>query len=393
MRSITIFCPDSHLAYDRPTLDTNGVGGGATIRVRMAYALAALGHRVRLYINCPKENDELGVETRHYSELKKDHPDIFIASTSGGKFDLSALGAAQVESRLKILLVHGVVKPNGLASYPFDFVYSPSNFIRGKAAGIWGIKGEKIFVSQHGVMEANFTRKNGANSARDPAALVYTGHPSKGLENAQAILHSLRTTDPSFHLHVYGDAGLWGEKGEPMRPEAGITFHGTIGQRKLARELQNCSFSLNLQHRQEPFGMTIIEAMRGGCIVLASPVGAYPEIITHGKDGFLIPGDPFSETTRRSAANLILGLVGNPEYAGYLRRNAMQTPLTWEQVARTWEGHWAWVLAGADRESFRTSAALGSCNECRGTWLPLADGLHCTRCGNYQRKSPQPVSS
>ena len=391
--SITIYCPDSHLFYDRPRLDQQGVGGGATVRTRMAYALAARGHRVRLLVNCPKERTERGVETRHYSSLKHDHSDIFIASTSGGQFELSALGAIELENRIKILLVHGIEPPNGLSSYPYDFVYVPSNFVRKKAVTGWGIASEKTFTSHHGVMEANYSSRNRRSPRRSPFSLLYAGHPSKGLETAITILRSLREADQRFHLHVYGDAGLWGESGQVPEPEVGITFHGTIGQRQLAQEIQGCSFCINLQHRQEPFGMAVIEAMRAGCIVLASSVGAYPEIVTHGWDGFLLRGDPFSGHTRRAAADLILTLVRTPEYVSFLRRNAIHTPLTWDQVARTWEGHWEWVLTGADRKTSPACPTLAGCTECRGDLLPLADGLHCTRCGNYQRNSGLPDPS
>jgi glycosyltransferase involved in cell wall biosynthesis len=184
-------------------------------------------------------------------------------------------------------------------------------------------------------------------------------------------------------MHVYAGAGLWGEAGENFPPEAGITFHGIIGQRQLAREMQCCSFSINLQNRQEPFGMTLIEAMRAGCIVLASPVGAYPEVIIHGQNGFLVPGDHTQEPARQAAVDIILALTHNPDYVDYLRRNAIHTPLTWDTVARTWEGHWDWILSGRPTPDF---PGLGTCNECQGAWLPLADGLHCINCGNYQRK-------
>jgi glycosyltransferase involved in cell wall biosynthesis len=382
MYSIAIYCPDSHLVYDRFILDRKGVGGGATARVRIAYALAARGHRVQLFINCPNEKTELGVKIRHFSSLKQNTSDIFIASTSGGNFNLASLGSIRLENGLKILLVHGVLSPNSLSSYPFEFVYSPSNFIRGKAVHEWGVAQEKVFVSHRGVMERYFTSRWLAR--RDPFALVYAGHPSKGLETAIAILRSLRESETRFHLHVYSGAGLWGETGEIPKPEAGITFHGIVGQRQLARELQRCSYSLNLQDREEPFGMAVIEAMRAGCIVLASPVGALSETITHGRDGVLVSGDHMQEPTRRAAADLILALARNREYAGFLRQNAIHSPLTWDQVARSWEGHWEWFFSGQPSPNF---PALGACGECQGDWLPLADGLHCTNCGRFQRLS------
>jgi glycosyltransferase involved in cell wall biosynthesis len=356
----------------------------------MAYALAARGHRVRLLVNCPKERTERGVETRHYSSLKHDQSDIFIASTSGGQFDLAALGAIELENRLKVLLVHGIAPPNGLSLYPYDFVYAPSNFVRTRVVTGWSVAADKVFTSHHGVQEANYSNRDRQSPVRSPFSLLYAGHPSKGLETAIAILRMLRETDQRFHLHVYGDVGLWGETGQIPQPEVGIQFHGTIGQRQLAREIQGSSFYINLQHRQEPFGMSVIEAMRAGCIVLASSVGAYPEIVTHGRDGFLLRGDPFSEHTRRAAANLILTLIRSPEYVSFLRQNAIRTPLTWDQVARTWEGHWEWFLAGADRNSTSAFPVIGDCTECRGALLPLADGLHCTCCGNYQRSSLLP---
>ncbi len=46
---------------------------------------------------------------------------------------------------------------------------------------------------------------------------------------------------------------------------------------------------LTLPSRQEPFGRSIIEAMALGKPVVASNIGGIPEIITHGKDGFLCP--------------------------------------------------------------------------------------------------------
>lgn len=363
-------------------MDHKGVGGGATARVRAAFALADCGHQVRLFINCPNEKTEFGVETRHFSKLKKDNSDIFIASTSGGQFDLSSLEKINYGSRLKILLVHGISQPNGLSSYSFDFVYAPSNFIREKVVHGWGMQPDKVFVSHRGVVESFFTVRSWRTPKRDLFALLYAGHPSKGLDTAIAILRSLHRIDNRFILHVYGGAGLWGEAGENPLPEPGIAYHGIIGQRQLAREMQRCSFSINLQDRQEPFGMTLIDAMRAGCIALASPVGAYPEIITHGQNGFLVPGDHMQEPVRQAAVDLILAMVHNPEYASHLRRNAIRTPLTWDSVARTWEGHWDWCLSGKQNPDI---SGLGVCNECQGAWLPLADGLHCVHCGNYQR--------
>ncbi len=365
-------------------MDHKGIGGGATARVRAAYALAGCGHRLLLYINCPRERTELGVETRHFSKLKEDHSDIFIASTSGGQFNLADLERIPLDNHLKILFVHGVAQPNGLSAFHYDYIYPPSNFIREKVVHEWRISPEKVFVSYRGVVRITFCRPR---LARTETRSV---RPSLFRASFQRAGHRHRYSPilaqnrQSLHFTCLCRCRLVGKGGENPLPEPGIAYHGIIGQSQLAREIQLCGFSINLQDRQEPFGMTLIEAMRAGCISLASPVGAYPEIITHGQNGFLVPGDHTQEPARQAAVDIILALTRNPDYVDYLRRNAIHTPLTWDTVARTWEGHWNWFFTGKQPPG---TAGLGACNECQGAWLPLADGLHCINCGNYQRKS------
>ncbi len=380
--SVTIYCPDSHLRYDRSTLNEEGIGGGVTVRVRMAHALAARGHAVKLYINCPAEKTENGVEYIHYSKLASNEADVFIASTSGGGQDLSSLEKVKFGNCIKIVLVHGVTKPRGLDAFPLDYIYAPSNFIHRVATFRWNIPGRKIFVSHHGVEPENFARGDNQPASRDPYALIYAGHPSKGLETALAVFRRVKQADPRFSLHVFGGYGLWGEDRQ-VHVDDDVSYHELVGQRSLAGEMQKCGFSLCLQDREEPFGMTVIEAMRAGCIVLASPVGAYPEIISHGVDGFFIPGIHTEEKTRQAAAELILDLSGKKDYADIIRRNAVRSPLTWENVAKAWEGHWEWILESANQKMMPVP---GKCPECSGDWLALADGLHCMGCGNYQRR-------
>jgi glycosyltransferase involved in cell wall biosynthesis len=53
---------------------------------------------------------------------------------------------------------------------------------------------------------------------------------------------------------------------------------------------------------EEPFGLVMIEALLAGCPVIAMPRGAAPEIVEHGRDGFLADDvDAMADALRRAA--------------------------------------------------------------------------------------------
>ena len=381
---IVIYCPDKHISYNLNTLEFEGVGGGITARIRVAHALAARGHDVSLYINCPDEETIQGVRYIHFSRLKQQvETDIFVASTSGGEFDLSFLYNVTIHAKIFLLTVVGIDPPKGLDCLPLDFIYAPSNFIRHQVVSRWAFDENKLFVSNLAVEDACFIPPKERISERDPKALVYVGHPSKGLNTAIKILRILRGRDTDFKLHIYGGSKLWGQEDQPPDDEPGVIYHGMIGQRELANRLKMYTFSMNMQAREEPYAIAPIESMRAGCIVIASSVGAYPEAVRHGYNGFLVKGNHENETTQIQAADLIFGLVQRPDYMSYIRRNAKSYPMDWHTIAEAWEKHWDWVLEG--NQSAYDLIDLGSCPLCGSQWLPLADGLHCTDCGRYQR--------
>ncbi|NQS92057.1 MAG: glycosyltransferase family 4 protein [Chloroflexi bacterium] len=380
---VTIYCPDQHFIYNIQTLDNQGAGGGVTARIRVAHALAAQGHAVTIINNCPSNQTIDGVRYVHCEQTGRIETDIFIASTSGGGLDMSELRKIEIHARLQILMVHGVGEPLGIDLRRFDHIYALSNFVRDKIVNKWGIDAHNLFTSHHGVQEDHYHLSGNKVSKRDPFGIVYTGHPSKGLDAALQILQLLGKSEPRFSLHVYGGYRLWGEKEKQIEDVPGLTYHGLIGQRELAQEIQQYAYALNLQNIEEGFGLALIEAMRAGCVVIASPVGAYPEIIHHGYNGLFIDGDSFDERTHLEVSRIILGLMRHPGYQNFISRNASTSPLHWSTVAETWTEHWDWALDGS--QSLTEKLGLRICPACGANWLPLADGLHCMGCGRYQK--------
>jgi glycosyltransferase involved in cell wall biosynthesis len=381
--TIDIYCPDNHIMYDIHTLEKRGVGGGITSRVRIAHALAKRGHQVTLFINCPEHRVMDGVSYQHYSKFKGSSADVFIASSSGGNVDLGGLSRYTIRSGCKILMIHGMVTPKNISFEDFNFLYVLSNFIRDAVAHQQVILHGQLFVSYRGIEEEYFKKNN--RRKLDIHHLVYIGHPEKGLKAAISVLRILRKTDPNFVLEVYGSHEMWGQPKQNIPLEPGLIDHGLVGQRRLIHEIHNMGFSINLQAIQEGFGLAVNESMRAGCIVLASEVGAYPEIIQHGYNGFIIPGSHIDPKTHERAARLINHLISHPDYLKYVQRNAMNSPFSWETVAKTWEGHWNWYFGKAIAGSNSSIEMTGVCELCSGALLMLADGLHCTQCGHYQK--------
>jgi glycosyltransferase involved in cell wall biosynthesis len=298
-----------------------------------------------MVVNCREGRWIDGVHYLPLSDVKSIQADVLIMNTSGGDLDLSPALDLDIEARLRIVWVHGAARPTGLDQVKPDYIYAVSNYIAGVVRDEWDVPEAEIFVSFNGYDSELFTKDVTDSIERDPFKLVYCSHPSKGLESAEQTTRLLFEKDERYHLDVYGGYALWGGDNAPSVYGDGIIDHGLVDQSTLIRRLHEASISFHLQSRQEPFGLSALEAMRAGCIVLASYVGAFPEFIHHGKNGFLVEGDSADPTTHKAAAELILRMSKEPEYIVDMRREAKSIPWSSNRIATLWESHWHITLS------------------------------------------------
>lgn len=111
-------------------------------------------------------------------------------------------------------------------------------------------------------------------------------HHSKGTREALEVAQAA-----GRRLNLYGivqDEAYFGREVKPRLMKGGASFLGAAGGADRARALGGARALLHLVNFEEPFGLSVVEAMACGTPVIATPRGSMPEIIEHGVNGFLV---------------------------------------------------------------------------------------------------------
>jgi glycosyltransferase involved in cell wall biosynthesis len=125
-------------------------------------------------------------------------------------------------------------------------------------------------------------------NARPADYLVYFGriHPDKGTHDAIQIAKTARRQ--LLICGIIQDQQYFKEKVEPWINNDDIIYIGVADPPMRNKLLGNAFALLHPVHFEEPFGLSVAEAMFCGTPVIAFDKGAMPELIVHGKTGFLV---------------------------------------------------------------------------------------------------------
>lgn len=123
--------------------------------------------------------------------------------------------------------------------------------------------------------------------AQGSDGLLFFGrmHPDKGAAEAIAVARST-----GRRLDLYGivqDQGYFDREVVPQLDER-VRFHGPVGGAERVRALGSARALLHLINFDEPFGLSVIEAMACGTPVIAVRRGSMPEIVKDGETGILV---------------------------------------------------------------------------------------------------------
>ena len=118
--------------------------------------------------------------------------------------------------------------------------------------------------------------------------LLYFGriHPEKGA--AEAIEVARRAGRKLILAGLVQDAAYFRERVEPHLDDERVVYVGNVGPARRDELLGGALGLLHLISFDEPFGLSVAEAMLTGTPVVAIGRGSMPELIEEGRSGFLV---------------------------------------------------------------------------------------------------------
>ncbi|CAM4279369.1 Glycosyltransferase involved in cell wall bisynthesis [Pedobacter westerhofensis] len=173
-------------------------------------------------------------------------------------------------------------------------------------------KGHYVSISdanRHADLDYLATVYNGLDTANftvNPVAgdyLLFFGriHPDKG--TWEAIQIALKSKKKLIIAGIVQDENYFNEKVKPFLSDD-IEFIGSAGPEKRNELLGGAYALLHPINFDEPFGLSVAEAMLCGTPVIAFSRGSMPELIQHEKTGFLVANIDEAVEALRPTANI-----------------------------------------------------------------------------------------
>jgi glycosyltransferase involved in cell wall biosynthesis len=113
-------------------------------------------------------------------------------------------------------------------------------------------------------------------------------HPDKGA--AEAVAAARRADRRLVMAGIVQDQHYYNEHVAPVLDGRRVVYHGPVGGMDRTRMLGSARALLHLINFDEPFGLSVVEALASGTPVIATNRGSMPELIDHGVTGFLVNG-------------------------------------------------------------------------------------------------------
>jgi glycosyltransferase involved in cell wall biosynthesis len=293
---VAIYCGVNLMPWGPESLFT-GIGGSEEAAILMARELARQGCEVSVYANLTSEGHGVhaGVRWLPWQAFSEQPPgDVFIAWRHPEFAELAG-GWRQVHHWLHnrqeyIYPSHVTPRLDRILLLSRD---------HGRDPGFSDPERAKFHYTSNG-LDPQFLRDAGRN---EPDRAIYASCPARGLLEVLDMWPRIKRAVPAAKLDVYNGftrvyevmteyyPGLAGMKAAILRKldQDGVTFHGMVGQDRLAEGFARAGVWLYPTTCRETSPITAMKALAMGCLPVTSGIGVLGETLG-GRD--LGPVDP-----------------------------------------------------------------------------------------------------
>ncbi len=239
--------------------------------------------RARLAGSCPRPYSEDGSlepkvwECLHIAEVfeRADEFDLI-----HNHFDFLPLSYSGLVDTPVLTTIHGFSSPRIL---PVFEKYNERTYYVSISDADRSPRLDYVATVHHGIPLDEFTPRSDSDGY-----LLFFGriHPDKG--TADAVEVARRAGRPLVIAGIIQDQHYFDREVAPHVDGDRVRYLGPVGADKRSEILGGADALLHLIHFDEPFGLSMIEAMACGVPVIAIGRGSVPEIVVNGETGFVV---------------------------------------------------------------------------------------------------------
>lgn len=285
--SVVIYCGPAWEDWAAPSVLT-GIGGSEEAVVYLSKELTKLGHKVTVYCSCGNlAGTYEGVEYKEYFEFNpKDKFDVLIAWRHN-------IYLSDIDARRKLIWLHDVPPADMFPQeylHNFDKVIVLSQYHKSLLPA--HVPEDKICVSSNGI---NLKDLDNVLVERNPHRMVYTSSYDRGLVHILMMWDQIKAEVPDAELHVFYGWNTYDSmvaKGVrspefkrlmvALMNKPGVTDHGRVGQKQLAKEVSKSGIYAYPSHFEEISCISAMRAQAAGAVPVVFDYAALTETVKYG---------------------------------------------------------------------------------------------------------------
>lgn len=275
------------LKYDVETPLLEPLGGSESAMCYLAVQMARDGHIVTLFRRNEEEFTKSGVIHKSVNKIISSDLDFLIIQNTP-YFGLQIKERINPKTKLILWSQHASNQPavecfkDKKYQDIFDLIILLSDWQIEDYKNAFNIDPKKIFKLRNAISPAfeNIDINN-----KIPWSYCYTSTPFRGLKLLPELFEKVKEIKTNAVLKIYSSMNVYQTNEEPdyiktyegLKKIEGVTYIGSLPQKKLAEELSKIEYLSYPNIFAETSCISVMEAMACGCQIITTDLGALPE--------------------------------------------------------------------------------------------------------------------